>query len=99
MLKRDKIVLDWRKEQATRASVRVAVEEILDRLPDVHAARSTHRNASRLPARLRQLLGRWAVGVHGGGVASRFPSTLNLQSSSCWIHKAQNFDDEVVDLI
>jgi type I restriction enzyme R subunit len=34
VLKRDKIVLDWRKEQATRASVRVAVEEILDRLPD-----------------------------------------------------------------
>jgi type I restriction enzyme R subunit len=35
VLKRDKIVLDWRKEQATRASVRVTVEEILDRLPDV----------------------------------------------------------------
>jgi type I restriction enzyme, R subunit len=34
VLKRNKIVLDWRKEQATRASVRVAVEEILDRLPD-----------------------------------------------------------------
>jgi type I restriction enzyme R subunit len=34
VLKRDKIVLDWRKEQATRASVRVAVEEILDRLPE-----------------------------------------------------------------
>ena len=34
VLKRDKIVLDWRKEQATRAAVRVAVEETLDRLPD-----------------------------------------------------------------
>ena len=34
ILKRDKIVLDWRKEQATRASVRVAVEETLDRLPE-----------------------------------------------------------------
>ncbi len=34
ILKRDKIVLDWRKEQATRAAVRVAVEETLDRLPD-----------------------------------------------------------------
>ena len=33
-LKRDKIVLDWRKEQSTRAAVRVAVEETLDRLPD-----------------------------------------------------------------
>jgi type I restriction enzyme, R subunit len=34
VLKRDKLVLDWRKEQATRASVRVAVEEVLDRLPE-----------------------------------------------------------------
>ena len=33
-LKHDKIVLDWRKEQATRASVRVAVEETMDRLPE-----------------------------------------------------------------
>jgi type I restriction enzyme R subunit len=32
-LKRDKIVLDWRKEQTTRAVVRVTVEETLDRLP------------------------------------------------------------------
>ncbi len=34
VLKRDKLVLDWRKEQHTRAAVRVAVEETLDRLPD-----------------------------------------------------------------
>jgi type I restriction enzyme R subunit len=34
ILKRDKIVLDWHKEQSTRASVRVAVEETLDRLPE-----------------------------------------------------------------
>jgi type I restriction enzyme R subunit len=34
ILKRDKIVLDWRKEQTTRAAVRVAVEETLDRLPE-----------------------------------------------------------------
>jgi type I restriction enzyme R subunit len=33
-LKRSKIVLDWRKEQNTRAAVRVAVEETLDRLPE-----------------------------------------------------------------
>jgi type I restriction enzyme R subunit len=33
-LKRGKIVLDWRKEQNTRAAVRVAVEETLDRLPE-----------------------------------------------------------------
>ena len=34
ILKRDQIVLDWRKEQSTRAAVRVAVEETLDRLPE-----------------------------------------------------------------
>jgi type I restriction enzyme R subunit len=34
VLKRGKIVLDWRKEQSTRAAVRVAVEETLDRLPE-----------------------------------------------------------------
>ena len=27
-------MLDWRKEQATRAAVRVTVEEVLDRLPE-----------------------------------------------------------------
>lgn len=34
-LRREKLVLDWRKQQETRAGVRVAIEEILDRdLPD-----------------------------------------------------------------
>jgi len=33
-LKRGKLVLDWRKQQATRAAVRVTVEETLDQLPD-----------------------------------------------------------------
>ncbi len=34
VLRREKLVLDWRKEQATRAGVLVAVEEVLDRLPE-----------------------------------------------------------------
>ena len=34
ILKREKLVLDWRKEQRTRAAVRVSVEETLDRLPE-----------------------------------------------------------------
>ena len=37
ILRRDKLVLDWRKEQQTRAAVRVAVEETLDRLPEKYA--------------------------------------------------------------
>ncbi len=36
-LRRDKLVLDWRKEQQTRAAVRVAVEETPDRLPEKYA--------------------------------------------------------------
>jgi type I restriction enzyme, R subunit len=35
-LKRGKLVLDWRKQQATRAAVRVAIEETLDRLPKAY---------------------------------------------------------------
>jgi type I restriction enzyme R subunit len=34
-LKREKLVLDWRKTQATRAAVRVTVEDKLDKLPRV----------------------------------------------------------------
>jgi len=34
ILKHEKLVLDWRKEQQTRAAVRVAVDATLDRLPD-----------------------------------------------------------------
>ena len=34
ILKHQKLVLDWRKQQATRAAVRVTVEETLDRLPE-----------------------------------------------------------------
>ena len=34
-LKRERLVLDWRKTQATRAAVRVAVEDKLDELPGV----------------------------------------------------------------
>ena len=33
-LKKEKLVLDWRKRQQSRASVKLSVEEILDTLPD-----------------------------------------------------------------
>ena len=35
-LKREKLVLDWRKRQQSRAAVRLAVEEILDELPECY---------------------------------------------------------------
>jgi type I restriction enzyme R subunit len=38
VLKREKLVLDWRKEQQSRAAVRLAVEMKLDELPDKYDA-------------------------------------------------------------
>jgi type I restriction enzyme R subunit len=35
-LKREKLVLDWRKRQQSRADVRLCIEETLDRLPPVY---------------------------------------------------------------
>ena len=36
-LKREKLVLDWRKQQTTRAMVSTTIAEILDRLPRVYS--------------------------------------------------------------
>ena len=38
VLKREKLVLDWRKAQQSRAAVRLAVETTLDQLPDKYDA-------------------------------------------------------------
>ena len=35
-LKAERLVLDWRKRQQTRASVQVAICDILDRLPEAY---------------------------------------------------------------
>jgi type I restriction enzyme R subunit len=35
-LKREKLVLDWRKQQTTRAMVLVTIQEILDGLPQAY---------------------------------------------------------------
>ena len=37
-LKQEKLVLDWRKRQQSRAAVKVAIEEILDRLPQSYSS-------------------------------------------------------------
>ncbi|RUR74591.1 type I restriction enzyme endonuclease domain-containing protein [Chlorogloeopsis fritschii PCC 9212] len=37
-LKKEKLVLDWKKRQQTRASVEVAIKDILDRLPQSYSA-------------------------------------------------------------
>lgn len=36
-LKREKLVLDWRKRQQTRAGVEVAIKDILDKLPQSYS--------------------------------------------------------------
>jgi type I restriction enzyme R subunit len=36
-LKREKLVLDWRMRQQSRAAVRLTIEETLDRLPEKFA--------------------------------------------------------------
>jgi type I restriction enzyme, R subunit len=36
-LKNEKLVLDWRKRQQSRASVRLAIETVLDRLPRIYS--------------------------------------------------------------
>lgn len=36
-LKREKLVLDWRKRQQSRAAVQLAIEEALDRLPQSYS--------------------------------------------------------------
>lgn len=36
-LKREKLVLDWRKRQQTKASVEVTIKEVLDRLPESYS--------------------------------------------------------------
>ncbi|MBP1466239.1 type I restriction endonuclease subunit R [Candidatus Chloroploca sp. M-50] len=36
-LKREKLVLDWRKKQQARAAVRVTIEDMLDQLPDLYS--------------------------------------------------------------
>jgi len=42
-LKREKLVLDWRKKQQSRAAVRQCIEVILDHLPPVYAEEVYHR--------------------------------------------------------
>lgn len=37
-LKREKLVLDWRKRQQSRAAVKLTIEEVLDRLPQSYSA-------------------------------------------------------------
>src|SRR5438105_3647873 len=59
VLKREKLVLDWRKEQRTRAAVRVSVEETFGQAPgEVHAADLCPEVRRRVPACIRVVLRR-----------------------------------------
>jgi type I restriction enzyme R subunit len=39
-LKREKLVLDWRKRQQARAAVRLTIEDTLDQLPPTYSAKA-----------------------------------------------------------
>ncbi len=41
-LKQEKLVLDWRKRQQSRAAVRLSIEEILDKLPRSYTPQLYH---------------------------------------------------------
>jgi type I restriction enzyme R subunit len=42
-LKEEKLVLDWRRRQQTKAAVKVAIEDILDRLPESYSTEGYQR--------------------------------------------------------
>jgi len=42
-LKQEKLVLDWRRRQQTKAAVKVAIEEILARLPESYSTEAYQR--------------------------------------------------------
>ncbi|WP_449416096.1 type I restriction endonuclease subunit R [Phormidium nigroviride] len=42
-LKQEKLVLDWRRRQQTKAAVKVAIEEALDRLPESYSTEAYQR--------------------------------------------------------
>lgn len=47
-LKQELLVLDWKKRQATRAAVQVAIEAELDRLPNIYDAELYRKKCSRV---------------------------------------------------
>jgi type I restriction enzyme R subunit len=42
-LKQEKLVLDWRRRQQSKAAVKVAIEEILARLPESYSTEAYQR--------------------------------------------------------
>ena len=44
-LKQEKLVLDWQKQQTTRAMVFVTIQDMLDELPRAYTRNSTSRSA------------------------------------------------------
>jgi type I restriction enzyme R subunit len=43
ILKQEKLVLDWRRRQQSKAAVKVAIEEILARLPESYSTEAYQR--------------------------------------------------------
>ena len=47
-LKREKLVIDWRKRTSTRASVEVAIKDVLDKLPQSYSDEMYERKCSEI---------------------------------------------------
>jgi type I restriction enzyme, R subunit len=47
-LKQEKLVLDWRRRQQTKAAVKVAIEEILDKLPESYLSEMYDRKCQEI---------------------------------------------------
>jgi type I restriction enzyme R subunit len=47
-LKQEKLVLDWRKRQQSRASVRLTIEETLDQLPETYSAETYEQKCEQI---------------------------------------------------
>ena len=57
-LKREKLVLDWKKRQTTRAAVRYTIETVLDHLPRTYTPAALREEVrTSVPARIRLLFG------------------------------------------
>ena len=47
-LKREKLVLDWRKRQQSRAAVRIVIEDMIWRLPERYTDKMCHRKSAQI---------------------------------------------------
>jgi len=67
-LKQEKLVLDWRRRQQSKAAVKVAIEEALDQLPESYSTEAYQRKCQEVYQHLYECysLGRAPYLHHSG---------------------------------